>query len=121
MENIEKNYREYFERIGTQTISKEAQDELMKRPQSWNRFYEQAIFNTIAGADLAKGESRFYKDYFQDAHERISYKSMENVVKEMEEAEVQLVVQNGELLLDSNEMDKVSLLTWLADLFPKYG
>ena len=121
MTDIDKNYREYFESIGTKTIAKEAQDEIMKRPQSWNRFYEQAIFNTIKEAELSKGESRFYQDYFENAHERISLKSMKTVVGEMEKADVRLKKENDTLLLESNEMDKITLLGWLADLFPKYG
>lgn len=121
MSDIERKYREYFEGIGTDTISKEAQIELMKRPQSWNRFYERAIFNTIASAELAKGESRFYKEYFENVHERISYKSMETVVNKMKEADVRLIFANDQLLLENNKVEKITLLTWLADLFPKYG
>lgn len=121
MENAEKNYQDYFDSIGTNTLSKEAQAELMKRPQSWNRFFEEAIFNTIAEADLPKSESRFYQDYFEHAHERISYKSMKIVVEQMDKAHVQLVLKKERLLFVSNEMEKVNLLGWLADLFPKYG
>lgn len=119
--NIQNDYQMYFDKIGTDTITKEAQQELMQRPQSWNRYYEQAILNTINDGELQKSEARFYQDYFQDAHERISYKSLEKVVTAMQEAGVKLDKKDGGLKIQSDKLDKVTLMSWLADLFPKHG
>jgi hypothetical protein len=119
--DIQKSYTEYFDKIGNTTITTSAQEEILKRPQSWNRFYELAILNSIERAELSKSERRIFQDYFQDSHERISLISLETVVKRMEGAGVQLTTSGEDLILSSNEMDKETLLKWLVDLFPKYG
>lgn len=121
MTDIKKSYNEYFEKIGNTTITTSAQEEILKRPQSWNRFYELAILNSIERTELSKSERRVYQDYFQDSHERISLISLDNVVKRMESAGIQLTTSDDDLILTSNEMDKETLLKWLVDLFPKYG
>ena len=119
--DIQKSYTEYFDKIGNTTITTAAQEEILKRPQSWNRFYELAILNSIERAELSKSERRIFQDYFQDSHERISLISLDTVVKRMEGAGVQLTTSGEDLILSSNEMDKETLLKWLVDLFPKYG
>lgn len=118
---IQTAYQTYFDKIGTAIISKEAQVEIMKRPQSWNRYYEQAVLNTIQDGELPKSESRFYQSYFEDAHERISFQSLEKIVEAMKESGVKMEVKDGNLRITSTEMDKTTLLGWLADLFPKHG
>lgn len=116
-----KKYADFFDRIGTKVITKLAQEEILKRPQSWNRFYEKAILNSVERSELSKSEKHIFQEYFQDAHERISYISLGKVVESMESAGVQLTTIEEDLILDSNAMDKQTLLKWVADLFPKYN
>ena len=116
-----KKYTDFFDKIGTNVITKSAQEEILKRPQSWNRFYEKAILNSIERSELSKSEKHVFQGYFQDAHERISFLSLKQVVNSMESAGVQLTTIEKDLILDSNAMDKQTLLKWVADLFPKYN
>lgn len=118
---IHQNYKAYFDEVNTTVISKEAQEEMLKRPQSWNRYYEKAILNAINDGELPKSEARFFQAYFEDAHERISYKSLETIADAMKEAGVKLDMNGDDIVIQSNRMDKVTLLGWLADLFPKHG
>lgn len=118
---MKEKYEAFFKKIGTETISEKAQCIILEKPQSWNRYLELAILNAINNGELPPSEARFYRAYFEGSHERISYKSLEKVVQEMEQAGVCLIEQENELIVYSNQMDKVTLLGWLADLFPKYG
>lgn len=118
---MEETYEEYFKSVGTGVISSDAQSMMLKSPKNWNRYVERAILNSIEDGELPLGEERFFKNYFNGAHERISYKSLQEVVNKMEENRVKIVTKGDDILMISDEMDKQTLLGWLADLFPKYG
>ncbi|WP_442638018.1 hypothetical protein [Rossellomorea marisflavi] len=118
---MEQTYEEYFKSMGTGVVSSDAQAMMLNSPKNWNRYVERAILNSIEDGELPSGEARFFKDYFEGAHERISYKSLQEVVNKMEGNRVKIVTKSDDILITSDEMDKQTLLGWLADLFPKYG